>query len=220
MLDLPRSTTYRLLGALLDQGFVSYLSEERRYGLGVVSFELGSGYSRQMPLRRMAQPVLTRLVNSVRENAHLAVLHGGDVYYVIEERAPGRPPLVTDVGVRLPATLTASGLAILSALPPAQLRAVYPNASTLIQRDGRGPSTLAELRRTLATVRQRGYAVENGQVTPGIASVGRPVLDHTGFPVAAVSLTYLGARIDDTARIRLVEAVIRATDALGRRLRG
>ena len=42
----------------------------------------------------------------------IAVLHGRDVLYVVEERAPGRPPLVTDVGVRLPAHLTASGRAI------------------------------------------------------------------------------------------------------------
>lgn len=63
-LGLPRSTTYRLLGALVDAGFVSYLPEERRYGLGVVAFELGSSYSRQMPLRRVAQPVLTRLVSA------------------------------------------------------------------------------------------------------------------------------------------------------------
>jgi DNA-binding IclR family transcriptional regulator len=40
------------------------------------------------------------LVDATRHNAHLAVLHGRDVLYVIEERAPGRPPLVTDVGVR------------------------------------------------------------------------------------------------------------------------
>jgi DNA-binding IclR family transcriptional regulator len=186
----------------------------------VVAFELGSSYSRQMPLRRLAQPVLTRLVSSARENAHLAVLHGTDVYYVIVARAPGRSPLVTDVGVRLPATVTASGLAILSALPPAQLRALYPSSSALVQRDGRGPSTLAELRRTLVAVRRRGHAVEDGQVTPGTASVGRPVLDHTGFPVAAISLTYPEASVDDTTRIRLVDAVGRATETLGRRLRG
>src|SRR3954471_23284731 len=85
LLDLPRSTTYRLLGALVEQGFVSYLPEERRYGLGVVTFEMGSSYSRQMPLRRVAHPVLSRLAATSRENAHLAVLHGPDVYYVIEQ---------------------------------------------------------------------------------------------------------------------------------------
>jgi DNA-binding IclR family transcriptional regulator len=219
-LGLPRSTTYRLLGALEDQGFVSYLPEERRYGLGVVAFELGSTYTRQMPLRRIAQPVLTRLVASARQNAHLAVLHGTDVYYVIEERTPGRPPLVTDVGVRLPATLTASGLAILSRLPAEQLRAIYPSAATLVQREGRGPASLAELRRTLTDVRRRGFAVEDGLVTGGLASVGVPVLDHTGHPVAGLSVTFEGARVDRAEHARLVAAVRHSAETLNRRLRG
>ena len=167
-LELPRSTTYRLLGTLIEHGFVSYLPEERRFGLGVVSFELGSAYSRQMQLRRIAQPVLNRLVDQVGQNAHLAVLHGSDVYYVIEERATGRPPLVSDVGVRLPATLTASGLAVLARLPAAQLRAIYPNAAALVQRDGRGPGTLLALRSTLVEVRRRGFALEENAGDPRV----------------------------------------------------
>lgn len=219
-LRLPRSTTYRLLGSLVDQGFVSYLPEEKRYGLGVVTFELGSSYSRQMPLRRIAQPVLTRLVTATKENAHLAVLHGADVYYVIEQRAPRRRALVTDVGVRLPATLTASGLAILSTLSAAQVHAVYPDRGSLVERDGRGPATPAELRGLLAGVRERGYAVEDGQVTPGFASVGVPVLDRTGYPVAGVSVTFEAERADADRRARLVTEVRRAAGTLTRRLGG
>ena len=81
--------TYHLLKVLRDEGFVVHLPEARRYGLGVAAFELGSAYSRQEPLRWIAQTVLTRLVAATTHNAHLAVLHGGDVLYVIEERAPG-----------------------------------------------------------------------------------------------------------------------------------
>ena len=220
MLDLPRSTTYRLLAVLADQGFVSYLPEERRYGLGVVAFELGSSYSRQMPLRRIAQPVLTRLVATAKENAHLAVLHGRDVYYVIEERAAGRPPLVTDVGVRLPATLTASGLAILSRLPASQLKATYPDAASLVQRDGRGPATPTELRRTLAQIRHRGFAYEDELITSGMASVGVPVRDHNGFPVAGLSVTFAADRVDPGARRRLADLVTRSAESLSRRLGG
>lgn len=218
-LGLPRSTTYRLLGALVDHGFVGYLPEEKRYGLGVVTFELGSTYARQMPLRRIAQPVLSRLVTSVRQHAHLAVLHGPDVYYVIEERAPGRPPLVTDVGVRLPAPLTASGLAMLSRLPTRQIRALFPNAATLIRREDHGPRTLADLRELLAQTRRHGYAEEVDVVTPGLASVGWPVTDHTGHPVAAISVTYDSSRHDDE-RATYVAATERAARALTRRLRG
>ena len=219
-LGLPRSTTYRLLGVLVDHGFVGYLPEEKRYGLGVVTFELGSTYSRQMPLRRIAQPVLSRLVGSVHQHAHLAVLHGTDVYYVIEERAAGLPPLVTDVGVRLPATLTASGLAILSRLPARQVRALHPTAATLVQRDGHGPRTLAELRELLVRARRHGYASEDGAVTPGLASVGWPVLDHTGHPVAGISVTFGAAAVDEAARGAMVEATERAAATLTRRLGG
>jgi len=219
-LHLPRSTTYRLPGILIEQGFVSYLPEERRYGLGVVSFELGSTYARQMPLRRIAQPVLSRLVDQVGQNAHLAVLHGSDVYYVIEERASGSPPLVSDVGVRLPATLTASGMAMLSRLTAAQLRAVYPSAAALVQRDGRGPGSLPDLRSMMTDVRRRGFALEEGLVTPGLSSVGLPVLDRTGHPLAGVSVTYQAERVDAAEQRRLVEAVRRAAEALTRRLGG
>src|SRR4051812_20960282 len=120
-LGLPRSTAYRLLAVLAEHGYVTYLPEQRRYGLGVAAYELGSAYQRQAPLQRMARPLLHGLVDRVRQNAHLAVLHGRDVLYLIEERAPGRPLLITDVGVRLPAVRTASGLAMLAALPRAQV---------------------------------------------------------------------------------------------------
>ena len=126
------------------EGFVVHLADEHRYGLGVAAFEVGSGYARQAPLQRIARRPLAELVDRTRQSAHLAVLHGGDVLYVLEERAPGRPPLVTDVGVRLPAHLTASGRAVLAHLPAAQVRALVPAAGG-VRRPGTAPApSLAE----------------------------------------------------------------------------
>src|SRR3954454_3456851 len=115
-----------------EEGFVVELRDEHSYGLGDDDFEVGSGYLRPAPLQRHARRPLTALVDTVKQSAHLAVLHGRYVLYVLEERAPGRPPLVTDVGVRLPAQLTASGRAILAHLPPAQVRALYPDRSAFV----------------------------------------------------------------------------------------
>jgi DNA-binding IclR family transcriptional regulator len=219
-LGLPRSSTYHLLAVLRDHGFVTHLPEERRYGLGVAAFELGSAYQRQAPLQRIARPLLGRLVDATTHNAHLAVLHGRDVLYVIEERAPGRPLLVTDVGVRLPATITASGLAMLSALSAAQVRALFPHKETLVQRDGHGPTSVSELRRELTDVRNRGYAFENGSVSEGLSSVARAVLDHTGHPVAGVAVTFQTDGTDEAERARLVHAVTRTAATLSSRIGG
>ena len=135
-----------------------HLEDERRYGLGVAAFEVGSGFARQEPLQRIARRPLAALVDTTGYGGHLAVLHGRDVLYVLEERAPGRPPLVTDVGVRLPAHLTASGRAILMALPSSQVRALYPDRAAFVDRLGTGPTSSSGLRTVLSEARQRGYA--------------------------------------------------------------
>lgn len=215
---LPRSTAYHLVTAMIEEGFVVHLREEHRYGLGLAAFEVGSGYARQEPLQRIARRPLARLVDAVGHSAHLAVLHGRDVLYVVEERAPGRPSLVTDVGVRLPASLTASGRAILAALPASQVRALYPDRATFVDRHGAGPTSLSALRVLLSEARQRGYAVEEGEVTPGFASVAVAVLDHNAHPVAGVAVTYPAGPGTDEAET--VAAVRRTATALTTRLGG
>jgi len=42
----------------------------------------------------------------------------------------------------------------------------------------------------LREVRARGFATEDGEVTLGLRSVGVAVLDHTGWPAAAVAVTW------------------------------
>ena len=213
---LPRSSAYHLLTAMVAEGFAVHLADEHRYGLGVAAFEVGSGYARQGPLQRIARRPLAELVDRTRQSAHLAVPHGSDVLYVLEERAPGRPPLVTDVGVRLPAHLTASGRAVLALLPANHVRALYAGPSDFVDRHGRGPRTLSALRHVLSDTRQRGYAVEDGEITPGLASVAVAVLDHNQHPVAAVAVTY--ADHDDPTG--LAEVVTTTAAALTRRIGG
>ena len=59
-LGLPRSTVYHLLNVLQHNGFVVHLPEERRYGLGVAAFEIGSAYTHQAPLARRSARVVNR----------------------------------------------------------------------------------------------------------------------------------------------------------------
>ncbi len=219
-LGLPRSTTYHLLDTLRAEGFVIHLPDDHRYGLGVSAYELGSGYTRQGHLQRLARVPLASLVDATGHSAHLAVLHGRDVIYVIEERARGRPPLVTDVGVRLPAALTASGRAMLAALPAVQVRALFPGRDAFVLRGDTGPRSLAMLRQRLSDVRRLGYAEEDGEVTPGFASVASAVTDHAGHPVASVALTYPRSEVSGPAAAALGEQVIRTARIVSRRLGG
>lgn len=215
-LTLPRSTVYHLLTALAAHGFVLHLREERRWGLGTSAFELAGGYARQQPLARIGRPLVASLSDRLGESAHLAVMSGGDVLYIVEERAPRRPALITDVGVRLPAHLTASGRAMLASLPREQVRALYPSASAFPDRTGLGPRRPGELRELLREVRARGYATEESEVVDGLRSVGVAVHDHTGWPIAAVAVTWADGDLDEAA---LADAVRATATTLESRLK-
>lgn len=187
--DLPRSTTYHLLAALVDDGFVVHLPEERKYALGVTAHELGTGYSRQAPLQRLARFPLAQLVERTKRTAHLAVMHGREVIYVIEERAKRQTDLVTNPGVRLPAHLTASGRAMLAVMPAEQLAALYPGPEAFPSRYETGVNSVPALNELLVQIRERGFSWEQDEVTDGFSSIAVPVLDRSGLAVASVTLT-------------------------------
>ncbi len=211
-LDLPRSTTYHLLHAMAAESFVVHYPEDRLWGVGVAAWEVGQGFTRQEPLTRLARVPIARLVDAVGVSAHLAVLHGADVVYLIEERAGGQARLVTDVGVRLPAHLTATGRAILAALPAAQVRALYPTRDSFVARTGVGPASPTELRAVLAATRRRGYAEEESEVTVGFSSVAVGLRSPSNL--AAVALTWREPLGRDLAAVlgelRLTAATIEA----------
>lgn len=220
-LQLPRSTVYHLLAVLEAEGLVVHLPEAQAYGLGVAVFELGSAYLRNDPLERLARPLLARLVEQVGHTAHLGVLHGRETLYLLKEQPRHAVPLVTDVGVRLPAHLTAVGRSMLAALPRAQVRALYPSRDAFVDRTGAGPATPSELRDLLAFERARGWSEEDGHITPGIASVAACVLDYGQRPTAAVGCTFPSSTIaTDAERAALARDVRAVADRLARRLAG
>ncbi|MBX3195616.1 MAG: IclR family transcriptional regulator [Microbacteriaceae bacterium] len=219
-LGMPRSSAYQLLAAMRDEGFVLHYPEDGAFGLSGLLAELGTASLRAERLGRLARPLLERLVADapVPVVAHLAVLGGSDVIYAGRVQGFRAPTTVSAIGVRLPAHLTATGRAMLAALPATQVRALYPSRDVLTHRNEAGPSTLAELDRILAQSRERGWATEDGDVTSGYASVGAAAADRNGYPVAAIGLTFLGDDVPDAAP--LGRATVQAAEALTSRLAG
>jgi DNA-binding IclR family transcriptional regulator len=221
-LELPRSSVYQLITVMRDEGFLVHYPEDQAYGLSTLLSEIGTSSLRTTRIGRLAQPLLERLVAdaAVPVVAHLAVLSGSDVMYVSKVQGFRAPTVVSTIGVRLPAHLTATGRAMLAQLPRAQVRALYPHRGDLIRRHGTGPRTLAELDAILAESRSRGWSSEDGEITPEYASVGATAIDHNGYPVAAVGVTFRGVAIEPGAWEPLGEATRATATALTARLLG
>ena len=206
-LGLPRSSTYHLLAAMSDAGFVTHYPEEERWGLGVGAFEIGAAYLRHEPLERWAGRSCTGSPTTSPTSppavAHLGVLHGRETLYLLRE-APRTPvTVVVDVGVRLPAALTASGRAMLGgAAGGAGARAV-PVEGRLRRPDGRGPNLphRAHPRCWRASARGAGPR-RTASSWPGSPRWRPPRSTVRGRPVASIGLTFRSERVDDATRER------------------
>jgi len=185
-LGLAKSTTYRLLTALRDRGYVRQMTSTGRYLIGVKAFEVGSGFLTQTDLRSASYPEMERLLQETEETVHLAVLDGFDVVYVEKIVSPRPFSVNSEVGRRSPAYCTAVGKAMLAQQDMASidrwLQAPLPalTLSTI--------SDPADLKRELANVRQAGFATDSEESEVGLCCLAAPIFDHSGHVVAAIGI--------------------------------
>ena len=222
-LQLPRSSTYHLLNAMQELGFVVHYPEEERWGLGIGAFEIGTAYLRHDPLERLAKPVLQKSLKELHPVvavAHLGVLHGNEVLYLLKQQ-PQRPlSTLTEIGVRLPANLTASGRSMLAQLPTSQVRALFPNKNAFINRTGKGPQTLAALLDTLKREKSQGFSSEVGFITDGMSTIAAAVLDRHHQPAATVSYTYPTDTVSQEDVSQIIKTAQHCARQISKRLGG
>lgn len=215
-LEIPRSSAYHLLNVMKERNFVTHRSADGTWELGVGSLEVGLAYLRSGSLQRAARVVLPEIAARSGQTAHLAILQGTEVLYIDKEAPPGMGvQLVTSIGTRLPAHLTAVGRAILAYLPEQQLRALYGDDRLPPMTDTEGPE-VERLLQDLAVVAESGFASDEGMITEGISCLAVPVLAPDRAPAAAIGLTFLTAQVDADEEKRLSDLLTGAAGELAR----
>jgi DNA-binding IclR family transcriptional regulator len=108
------------------------------------------------------------------ELVNLAILDGVDAIYIARHEGAAPLRLSAGVGDRLPAALTAVGAALLGSLAPEDVARRF-KGYRWPRLTERSTTSLAGLKRKLAADRGRGYALDQGESTPGVIGIGLPV---------------------------------------------
>lgn len=216
--DINKSTAYRFLVHLETEGYL-FRDESGAYLVGPRLVRLGSGSTYQMTLRKISRPVLQELRNKTGETVNLGILDGQDVFYVdvVQSHHPFR--MVSRIGTSRPLYCTAMGKVLAALLPTNEKERVL--ASLRFERFT--PNTITELpkfREELERIQQRGYALDDEEVTLGARCVSAPILLDGHKLAAAVSVAGPTARIVGERLSFFVAAVQAAARTISARLSG
>lgn len=196
-LGIANSTAHRLLAMLQHHGFVRQDETTKAYRAGPALIEVALSVVRSMDLRRIARPALEELAEVTGETISLAVLEGDRVRYLDAVESDKALRVGSRAGTVLPAYCTSIGKALLAHLNDEELMALYPRERLAPVTD-RSVTSRAHLLRQLDAVRQRGYAVNDGESEEGVMSVAVAIRDPSMRPTAAVSCAAPSNRLAST----------------------
>jgi DNA-binding IclR family transcriptional regulator len=183
----PRSSVYRLLMTLRQRGFVESGPHRSSFRLGLEFLHLGGVVMSRFDVRQAAQPVMERLHSTTGETIYLCIRSGNQSVCI--ERIDGRfvHLVALQLGGTLPLHVGASSRILLAFQPEhewhdyvEQQDLVAFTASTVVAPD----DVLASLHR----IREQGFAINDEDVTLGVASCGAPIFDHRDLVIAAISV--------------------------------
>jgi len=216
-LGVAHSTAHRLMAMLAYYGFVRQEPDTRVYVAGPALVEIGLAAVRELDIRLRARPALEGLAASLGETVHLAVLEGSSVRYLDAVESAKALRVASRTGSVLAAHCTASGKALLAALPEAEVSALFAGRA-LTALTARSITTRSRLLAELRQVRERGYAVNVEESEEGVTSIAVAVRGPR--PEAALVVSAPVSRMTDETAAR-IEAGLRERAAwLEGQLRG
>ena len=208
-LGIPVSSLSYLLGTLVDRGYLA--REGRRYSAGP-GLERLQARTHGFTLAERAAPLVRALRVQLNETASFWVRSEWTVEAIVTESSEQALRYSVSAGERLPMHALASGKVLLAALPDEELDRYFAEA----ERARFTPSTVTgekALRRELAEVRKRGYALTDEEYSLGIRGIGR-VVTIGGEPVGSLSLGFPKARFDEALRRRATDLLARTAALL------
>ena len=187
---LPRGTVHRLLGALLEVGYIEPVEGRKVYVLGSRLLHMLHLGTPAEVIVRLVRPILDRLVARFRETAFLAKLEGREVRSVAMAMPSGEGQSYVQPGRAMPAHAAASAKAIFAFQDEAIVADML--ARPLEKFTDKAITDKAAVRAELEAVRRDGYALCDEELDPGIYSYACPIhLDDLGviYSIGLVGLT-------------------------------
>lgn len=211
-LQLPRSTALAMCVTLAEADMITH-ELSGNYRLGPHAVTLGSAYlADRNPIENLADAVA--LVPELQEETVvISVLDGSNVVYVAFHMGDHSLSIRYNVGMRLPAHCAAGGKSMLSLLDDTEVISRLQQVDLTVYSTGE-PKTIEDVLGDLRCTRERGYALDDEEISRGMCCFGAAICGLDDAPIAAVSVTKIKAALSPDDYEKYPNAVMRLAHQL------
>ncbi len=216
-LDTSRAASHRFLATLRDLGYVEK-TEAGRFRLTFKVVELGMKKLDGFKIRHSVHPFLQEMALACGETVNLGHWDGTAIVHLDKINSTEILRLDVGLGALAPAYCTGLGKAILAFLPDRELEE-YLHSVEWVAMSPKTITTPEKLKADIEKIRQRGYAIDDEELSLGLRCVAAPVFDHTGRPTYALSVSGPTQRMSkkkiDAIKTKMLPLCLRISRLIG-----
>jgi DNA-binding IclR family transcriptional regulator len=182
---IHKSKAFSILHTLGKFGLVQRNAKRKGYSLGPGLITLSRKVLDDLNAPRLAEPILEELARTADGTALLGLITDRNVFVAAKHEGERDVGVTIRIGRRFPLTYGSHGKAIAAFLPQKELDRLLHDGDLYFhgkpERFNR-----ARLNEELARCRRDGFAVDVGEMMPGLNTVAAPVIGPGGTPIGYV----------------------------------
>ncbi|WP_138754408.1 IclR family transcriptional regulator [Paenibacillus sinopodophylli] len=185
-LGMPVQSVHRILGSLMEHGFVAQNARTKKYKLGLSIMEYGFLMWDSLMLRTVARPFMEELSQKTKETVYLATRENAEGVYIDSVDSPQILKISEPIGLKLPLFIGASNRVILAYLPRKTQESIlaevdWDNVPSL------KPLSEAYIEEEILIIHRQGYAITEGEATEGTTGIAAPIFSYENRVIGSLN---------------------------------
>lgn len=212
-LAMPKSSVSRLMKAMANAGLLEQEQGRRGYTPGILAFQLGNLYQKHLKVLDLVEEAVADLVERFGVTGYIGVMNGTDVVLISVRQGSYPIRMVLEKGTRVPAQVTAIGLALLARSSDEEIRSLYPGA---VRYDETGLTVNAQdIIAQVEAVRRQGYAAVEGSTFRGFNALSVAVESVTERQRIGFSVSYPQELLRERDMSEIIDCVVGLAEGIG-----
>ena len=208
-LDMPVSTVHDYLQALVATGYVTM--DNKEYQTTTRFLEVGHRHRHRLEVFKAVRDELEDVAEETGEHATLLIEEDDQAVILAVQEGPDAVNLFAYPGARMPLHATAPGKAMLAHMPAERVDGIIDRHG-LVAVTSQTITDSDVLFEQLESIRQAGYAVDEGERIAGMVCIAAPILDKSDQVRGSICVCGPQSRIDETRRNEIADVVKRAAN--------